>query len=84
MSSNVTFKSLLVQADLKLAMCLQAGGAWWFQEAAAMWLGRLPGVMPVLLLFLQNGRGSTYRQKLAEGCSQVWAEGRKYLDSHAV
>lgn len=33
MSPNVTFKSLLVQADLKLAVPLQAGGAWRFQEA---------------------------------------------------
>lgn len=35
MSPNVTFKSLLVQADLKLAVPLQAGGAWRFQEAGS-------------------------------------------------
>lgn len=63
MSPNVTFKSLLVQADLKLAVPLQAGGAWRFQEAGSRvaWQAHRGDAHP--LLFLQNGRGSTYRQQ---------------------
>lgn len=73
MSPNVTFKSLLVQADLKLAVPLQAGGAWRFQEdgSRVAWQAHWGDAC---LAFISAKWTWQHLQaaEATEGCSQAW------------